>query len=72
MVQRVTRVREPEYVDAEYVEREPDPRIWDLKAAIQLLEPMYRDYSDVHAPTIRAHTAALRNVLRQMQEASGS
>lgn len=68
VVQRVRREPDPEYVDAEYVDVEPDPRIPDLKAAIQLLEPLYQDYSDSLAPTIRAHTAGLRSALRRMQE----
>lgn len=65
-VARVRRVVEPEYIDAEYVQ-EPDPRIPDLKAAIQLLEPLYRDYDDYFGPLIRAHAAGLRNTLRRMQ-----
>jgi hypothetical protein len=47
---------------------EPDPRISDLTVAIQLLEPLYRDYDDeLHSPQLRAHTAALRNILNQMR-----
>jgi hypothetical protein len=66
-VQRVRNIADPEWVEAEYIE-EPDPRIPDLKAAIQLLEPLYRDHDDALAPTIRAHTSGLRNALRRMQE----
>lgn len=70
-VQRVRREPDPDYVDADYIEVEPDPRIPDLKAAIRLLEPLYQAYDDQYAPRIRAHTAALRNVLRQMEDESG-